>query len=266
MRRLGYCNPPTPGLDWPRIWWCPTGILALLPVHASGYHRRSNPGRSVLERVISSYTSTVRVLKFSRENAKQTNPGIAFIAAVPSSVGSHGRRLKTAIREALGVSNVLRDMGERNVEVHRKVCEQLPGASIAHFSCHAILDAQNPSASGLIFANGTMTVSQISQIRLRSGALAYLSACSTANSGLAGLEDEVITLSTAFQLAGFARVIGTAWNAVDRIAHNVAVSFYQHLKNDIGNAALALHLSVMEEREADRLRPSLWAAFVYTGA
>src|SRR5262249_37634623 len=38
----------------PRLWWCPTGVLTLLPLHGAGYHDGS--GRSVVDRVVSSYT------------------------------------------------------------------------------------------------------------------------------------------------------------------------------------------------------------------
>ena len=54
--------------DWPRLWWCPVGVLACLPLHAAGHHRdltdndsdrQANP-RTVLDRVIFSYTPTIR--------------------------------------------------------------------------------------------------------------------------------------------------------------------------------------------------------------
>jgi tetratricopeptide (TPR) repeat protein len=64
LTELGHDHPPDPGQVWPRIWWCPTGPLALLPLHAAGYH---DPGHrhhrlSVVDRAVSSYTPTLRAL------------------------------------------------------------------------------------------------------------------------------------------------------------------------------------------------------------
>src|SRR5436190_3553255 len=245
LLRLGYDKPPGEGCKWPHIWWCPTGMLSLLPIHAAGYHRDDHhqSGHSVLDRVTSAYTPTVRALKFSRESLNENEIGKVFIAAMPSTPNM--ARLKLATREAFGVVENLRYSGSGKklaIEVQRKdvsvekVYEQLPNVSVAHFICHAVLDEQNPSASGLVLENGAITVAQISQARLHNGSLAYLSACSTANTGITILEDEAITLSSAFQLAGFSRIIGTSWNAVDRVAYNVAMSFYQNLENDVSNS------------------------------
>jgi hypothetical protein len=56
---LGYTGKPEPGKPAPRVWWCPTGPLALLPVHAAGSHpmwhgQESDDVDCVLDRVISS--------------------------------------------------------------------------------------------------------------------------------------------------------------------------------------------------------------------
>ena len=272
LQRLGYVNTPTTDEEWPRVWWCPTDILSLLPIHAAGYpNTDTDRGRSVIERVTSAYTSTIKSMKYSRTNLSPLHTGNIFVAAMPST--PNDKPLKSAISEALGILVKLRQSGKKTGMMVREkgvtvedVYRQLPEASIAHFICHSVLDETNPSASKLLFSNGFITVAQISQLGLREGALAYLSACSTASIGMGRLEDEAITLSSAFQLAGFSRVVGTLWNAVDRVSHNVAMTFYEQLRNDPSRAAFALHRAVLEEREAARIRPSLWAPFLYTGA
>ncbi|NBH08847.1 CHAT domain-containing protein, partial [Amycolatopsis sp. SID8362] len=50
--------------DGARVWWSPGGPLTSLPLHAAG-----RPGRTVLDRVISSYTPTVRALGHARAAA-----------------------------------------------------------------------------------------------------------------------------------------------------------------------------------------------------
>jgi hypothetical protein len=54
--------------DWPRLWWCPTGPLALLPLHAAQrYDTARLRDTGVIDRAISSYTPTLRSLIASRE-------------------------------------------------------------------------------------------------------------------------------------------------------------------------------------------------------
>ena len=38
LDHLGYTITPPAGAPWPRVWWCPSGALSLLPLHAAGHH------------------------------------------------------------------------------------------------------------------------------------------------------------------------------------------------------------------------------------
>ena len=38
LDRLGITGPPQDGQPWPRLWWCVSGLLSFLPVHAAGHH------------------------------------------------------------------------------------------------------------------------------------------------------------------------------------------------------------------------------------
>jgi hypothetical protein len=55
LDHLGYRATPADDGDWLRLWWCPTGALTLVPIHAAGDHR--TPGAAVIDRVVSSYPS-----------------------------------------------------------------------------------------------------------------------------------------------------------------------------------------------------------------
>jgi len=50
-----------------RIWWCPTGPLAFLPIHAAGIYEQGNglPGNFLSELAVSSYIPTVSVREAS---------------------------------------------------------------------------------------------------------------------------------------------------------------------------------------------------------
>ena len=62
---------------WPRIWWCPSGELSLFPLHAAGRHgTRTDPvPQTVLDRVVSSYTPSVRALLHARRPAPSDTDG-----------------------------------------------------------------------------------------------------------------------------------------------------------------------------------------------
>ena len=68
LEALGCVEPPANGAtDWPRLWWCPTGLLSVLPWHAAGRYDAGPSGRSVLDRVISSYATTLGSLRRARD-------------------------------------------------------------------------------------------------------------------------------------------------------------------------------------------------------
>jgi hypothetical protein len=45
----------------PRIWWCPTGPLAFLPIHAAERYKEHTAGSSVSDYVVSFYTPTLNM-------------------------------------------------------------------------------------------------------------------------------------------------------------------------------------------------------------
>lgn len=64
---LGFTG--TPAEPLPRLWWCPTGPLTFLPVHAAGhYGSGADPTRSVPGRVVPSYVSGLSALLRARHN------------------------------------------------------------------------------------------------------------------------------------------------------------------------------------------------------
>jgi hypothetical protein len=73
-----------------------------------------------------------------------------------------------------------------------------------------------------------LTVVAISRLCLRHAELAFLSACSTTESG-GQLVDEAIHLTAAFQITGYRHVIGTLWLVHDRAATRAAIDCYSYL-------------------------------------
>ena len=121
-------------------------------------------------------------------------------------------------------------------------------------------------------ATTPLTVSALAQVDLAHAQLAYLSACSTADPGSLDLLDESIHLTSAFQLAGFPHVVGTLWPIDDRLAAEIAESFYTRLtpsppgNPDPAQSAAALHHTIRTVRDRYPATPSLWAAYLHAGA
>src|SRR5271167_4951279 len=56
----------------PRIWWCTTGLLAFLPIHAAGLYDTHEVGEKVSDFVISSYAPTLTsILELSDPVARE---------------------------------------------------------------------------------------------------------------------------------------------------------------------------------------------------
>ncbi|MEU1752659.1 CHAT domain-containing protein [Micromonospora matsumotoense] len=248
-----------------RLWWVPTGPLALLPLHAAGHPH----GPSVLDRCVPSYTPSIRALIHARAAVTSPAPGRTLVVGMPGTPGETD--LPAALREATLVAE--RAPQARTLigpqAVSAAVIEAMENSTWAHFACHATTGA-NPSDSRLLLhdhATQPLTATGISRLRLRSASLAYLSACDTAVT-TTDLADEVIHVASAFHLAGYPRVIGTLWQVRDDAAATIAHDVYATLtagRPDPRRAARALRQAVTRLRDEHPDRPSRWASHVHLG-
>jgi hypothetical protein len=265
---LDHLPPTDPKHGTPRVWWSAAGALGLLPLHAAGHH--DQPGRSVLDRVVSSYTPTLRALAHARRESPPVDEPSLLVVPVPRMPGRAplpGARSETAQLERLFGDAVTVLRGER--AGRDDVLAALPRHRRVHFACHAaIADPRHPSEGTLELIDRhvrPLTVGDITGLRL-TGDLAYLSACATANAGSA-LADESIHLASAFQLAGYRHVIGTLWPVPDGVARRVSDHVYRSVRADSADAVpRALHDVVHALRKRYPDRPALWAAYVHSGA
>jgi hypothetical protein len=283
LRHLGHVAAHASASQWPRVWWIPGGLLGQLPLHAAGYHRQASIGKNVLDRVISSYTPTIRALSYARDRAPTYPPRSSLIVAMPTTPGQNAlpyvETEAATLRDTLPSPVLLIDQPGPVTErtpTKQAVLERLPRASIAHFSCHAASDPRDPSQSMIVlhdYQESPFTVASLVPIRLDQVQLAFLSACQTARTTVTDLLDEGIHLTSAFQIAGYPHVIGTLWPIYDSIGANVASAFYARLRKDpqtfdTSAAAQALNDVIRELRNEPGLAsmPSLWAAYMHAGA
>ena len=254
----------------PRIWWCPTGPLTFLPIHAAGNHDR--PGEALIDWFTSSYAPTVRLLQQARQNAaRRPDSGRPLLVALPVTPGKPD--LPAAAQEADSFARRFTDaMQLRGPDATaRAVAEALTECpQWAHFACHGIQDISNPSAGFLALHDGPLAIGEISGLRLQKTELAFLSACETSRGGVE-LADEAITLATAFGLAGYQHVIGTLWSISDELAPDIADHVYQALTQPgrsgihAEKTAAALDTAVLAARQYCEGEPWLWAPYIHIG-
>ncbi|MEU4591395.1 CHAT domain-containing protein [Micromonospora aurantiaca (nom. illeg.)] len=269
LDKLGIGYPVGPLSSWPRIWWCPTGLLTLLPLHTAGYHQERGSGRSVLDRAVSSYTPTLRALLEARR------PGVAgrgldrlLVVDVPDLPGLNpidNAAERTALFDAF--PEHCRTVLDTFEATPSAVQNELPLHRWVHFSCHGDQDLADPSHGGLRLRDGVLTVESVAAQRLR-GDFAGLSACKTAVGGV-DLPDEAITLAAALHYTGYRHVVAALWAVDNSASAEVFSSLYRAIAADgrieADRAPRVLHEIIRRMRDRHPDWPHRWTAFAHTG-
>jgi hypothetical protein len=260
--------------DWPRLWWCPTGPLTLLPLHTAGDHRVAvdrGPRPTVLDRVVSSYTPTLRALIEAR---RPDDPDVArgqdrlLLVDVPDAQGQIPLDTTTE-RAALlpAFPDDRRTVLDHEAATWAAVRAALPEHRWVHFSCHGDQDLKDPSRGGLLLRDATLTVADVTEGHFH-GDFAGLSACKTAVGGI-DLLDEAITLAAALHYTGYRHVVAALWSVDNRTSSEVFARLYQMIAADgrlaPDRAPAALHRVVRELRDRNPEWPHRWTPFAHTG-
>jgi hypothetical protein len=278
LTALGHTGPPAEGESWPRVWWCPVGRLAVLPLHAAGRPAATEGGgHSVLDRVVSSYTTTVRALAYARREAAAQDAGREVRTVIVAEPGGGDVPalpfLPAAAEEAEELAGRIPGAELLAHPGRDEVMAALPAAAVAHFACHGAANWADPGDSRLLLRDhesSPLTVREIVARRLTDARLAYLSACETMITS-ADLADEAVHITGALQLAGYQNVVGSLWPVHDLVARQLAGEFYRRLTAgwtrppETERTALALHEAVRVIRDAYADRPIWWAPYVHLG-
>ncbi|KAF8436571.1 CHAT domain-containing protein [Boletus edulis BED1] len=274
---LGALAFSTPG-DLSRIFWCPTGPLVFLPIHAAGLYdaQYSQPGHKVFDFVVSSYVPTLSMLAPSRSLRAVPNDDFRLLAVLQPPTDGQARlpgvhteleHIKEVIRNSPPARTTLLESFVGTVE---EVLGLMKESDWVHFACHGIQDAASPTESGLCLANGRrLKISDIIALSRCRGGLAFLSACQTAT-GDEGLSDEAIHIAAGMLFAGYAGVVGTMWSISDKLAPIVARDVYEHLfrngtRPDYREAARALHEAIGDLRDSGEVSFNEWVPFIHVG-
>jgi hypothetical protein len=274
LSALGYDGIADTGHQQPRLWWCPTGPMSLLPIHAAGHHprrRAAESGDCVSDRVISSYTPTLTALTRARRPPAPAPVRQVFVG-MPTTPGQPPL---PAVTTELNISarHFPADDGNQQLTgpqaTRAAVLAAIAACSWAHFACHASQQHADPDRSGFALWDATLTITDLAAQPAQRRDLAFLSACQTAT-GSARHLDEAIHLAAAMQFLGYRHVIATLWTITDSSAPRVADAVYTALTSggrpDPDRAAEALHRAVRSLREANPANPLLWAPYVHLGS
>lgn len=269
LDELGYTDVPADG-EHPRVWWCPTGPLTVLPLHAAGRHTRTAARPTILAdtvsgRVVSSYTPSLTAL--SSERAQRTGQGghlVVGVARAPDMppLPSVPAELKVLERHLPSATYLVDNRATRaNLRAAIGACSWI------HLACHASQHHDDPVRSAFSLWDGHVTIAELTTLRDVGGRLAYLSACQTAT-GATHLANEAIHLAGALLVLGYRQVIATMWTVYDNLAPTMADIVYGHIfqaSTVHPPAAIALHAAVESLRVAHPADPFLWAPYIHTG-
>lgn len=184
--------------------------------------------------------------------------------------------LKKAYEEGLVVRNELDRAKDRihldlrTTDVDLKyTMKNLREYDVLHFAGHAKYDQQDPSKSGLILKDGTLTAEKITTL---SGAsmptLVFANACSSGETEPWRIEpmqeNRIYGLANTFLLAGVKHYIGTFWKVQDRLCMDFAKAFYRNIRKNksIGEALQLARLQSIEKYGQTAL---IWASYMLYG-
>ncbi|KAJ7867416.1 CHAT domain-containing protein [Mycena leptocephala] len=261
--------------DLGRIWWCPTGPLAFLPIHAAGLYGKDQAfGSKLSDFLISSYTPSLTALIQGFRPQSESQKDLQLLAVTqPSAEGQlsiPGTRDEIKhIQQRVGGKVHIQWLDEKMATID-KVQEGMRNSRWVHFACLGVQSTSPTESAFLLAGSSQLTLSNIIELSLPNADLAFLSACQT-TTGSKELQGESVHLAAGMLLAGYRGVIGTMWSTMDNDAPQVAGDVYAHLLEasppDPTRAAEALHLAIRKLQEQPGGKKSFlhWVPFVHFG-
>lgn len=280
----------------------PTGLLALMPLHAICWSESSGTRRNLIEDYEVTFAPSARLRLLCLQRASQrTGSPIRFVGV--ANPLPHPNPLPGAELEIKQIRGILQNDECLTLEgkdaTKEVVAQSLSKGTHIHLACHAagrFFGA--PLSAAFSLSNGEqLSALEIARLRIEAR-LVVASACETGVTQQYDQIDESLGLASAFLAAGAAGVVSTLW-AVDDFAAALVVSrFYEELWGTNASPEVALRTAQLWLRDADadtideyalrrtalrELRdgrrsyvaptypnpysaPANWAAFIFSGA
>ncbi|PVF92657.1 hypothetical protein CPB86DRAFT_801846 [Serendipita vermifera] len=254
----------------PRIWWCATGPLAFLPIHAAGLYGPNSGDSQITNYVISSYAHTLSTL-LDPPKSRITSSFNLLSVIQPSAPGASSilhtkQELECIRRHTTGRDHVVLE-GEAGTK--KQVMRGMQECNWLHLTCHGIQVPDEPTKSALLLEDGHLRLEEIIRLDLPHAEFGFLSACQT-TTGDENLSEEAAHIAGGMLLAGYRSVVATMWSIQDELAPLVTDEFYRHImregeRPDPRKAAEALHMSVQKLRQQPGVQLTDWIPFVHLG-
>jgi CHAT domain-containing protein/tetratricopeptide (TPR) repeat protein len=237
-----------------RVVLIPTGLLAIVPVHAARY-ARAGTSTYLLDEITVSYALSARLLLAAQSPAM--TPAAPRLVAVADPASDNLQPLNWAVPESRAVARLFPGPSTSLAgagATHAALLAALPGATHLHFACHGSYDSDEPMRSSLQLAgDDRLTLRELLDARRLDGVqLVVASACQTALSDVLRAPDEALGLPAGLAYAGVRTVIGTLWETNDMSAALLVSRFYVHHLRDHLAPAQALTAAQRWLRDATR--------------
>ncbi len=196
--------------------------------------------------------------------------GIVFSSRLRSAAGledlsytlEEGKTVHTLASKNAGGSRLL-----TNEQVKEGLLTMFSDYSVVHFAGHAVFNPEEPLASGLVLADGSiLTAARILQdnaLRTKCGKLLVLSACQTGVNVITN-GGEILGLARALMYAGMPNLILSLWEVADRSTAELMQDF--HNAWQAGKVTIAEALAEAQRKAARESQPiHAWAPFVHLG-
>ena len=225
----------------------PSGLLALLPLHAAWY-MEDDQAHYAMEDICFSYAPSIAALRSASEKAGLRKSTLLTV---------------NSLDPKQYFSPILINLASNYFDRSKQIDFPFPSARkqqvlayldqwLVHFSCHGNVEFANPLRSSLLLPReNELLLADILTKQLINTRLAVLSACETGVPG-ARLIDEVISLPSALIQAGFAGVIASMWLIDDRATTLLLAQFYKRWFEMDTYPAEALRQSQIWLKQADK--------------
>jgi CHAT domain-containing protein/tetratricopeptide (TPR) repeat protein len=270
--------------DWiERLILVPHGVLHRVPFAA--LHDGDN---YLIERYSMSYLPTSSLIPvLSGANPEHAEDLRYLVSAISdySATRSDGIVFSSRLRSAAGLED-LSYVLEEGKTVHKLATQHVTDArlltndevkdgllsmfssyNVVHFAGHAVFNPEEPLASGLVLADGSiLTAARILQdnaLRTKCGKLLVLSACQTGVNVITN-GGEILGLARALMYAGMPNLILSLWEVADRSTAELMQYFHDAWQG--GKVTIAEALAAAQRKAARENQPiHAWAPFVHLG-
>jgi CHAT domain-containing protein/tetratricopeptide (TPR) repeat protein len=205
----------------------PAGLLGLVPLHTLPMSE-DPAARCLLDDFDVSFAPSAAALLAARETAAGRQGDRLRLAGIADP--TMDRHLRWARMELTAAAEHFpdRETHSGRAATRTALIRAAEGASHIHLACHGRFDLASPVSSGLLLADGMLTVADLLLDRpFATARLVIASACQTAITEFERLPDEALGLPATLLAAGTPAVIGTLWPTDDLSAALIMSRFYR---------------------------------------